>query len=111
MRMRTTCRHPISFEWRGMGQKAKDEEAIPLCEAHYLQSRNAMHLMGKHPRFARIRPPSSKHAAAQMIPGPDSTQLERSYFRHIRAFHSLRVRPRIHEARPMRLTRVMMDAA
>jgi hypothetical protein len=50
--MRTTCRHPIGFEWRGMGQQAKDEEVIPLCEAHHLHSRTGMHPMGKRPRFA-----------------------------------------------------------
>jgi len=46
---RTTCHHPIGVEWRGMGHKAKDEEVIPLCEAHHQHSRNAIHLMGKKP--------------------------------------------------------------
>jgi len=32
-----------------MGHKAKDEEVIPLCEAHHQHSRNAIHLMGKKP--------------------------------------------------------------
>ncbi|MGX9992612.1 hypothetical protein ACS4RR_026355 (plasmid) [Rhizobium sp. Z1P35] len=38
---------PLVVEWRGTGQKAKDEEVIPLCEAHQQHSRNAIHLMGK----------------------------------------------------------------
>lgn len=50
---RVTVHHPIGAEWRGMGQKAKDEEVIPLCEAHHLHSRNAIHLMGKKPWEAK----------------------------------------------------------
>jgi hypothetical protein len=46
---RITCHHPIGIEWRGMSQKAKDEEVIPLCEAHHQHSRNAIHLMGRKP--------------------------------------------------------------
>lgn len=42
-----TCHHPIGVERRCMGQKAKDEEVIPLCSNHHQHSRNAIHLMGK----------------------------------------------------------------
>lgn len=50
---RITCHHPIGFEWRGMSQKAEDEEAIPLCDNHHQHSRNAIHLMGKRPWEAK----------------------------------------------------------
>lgn len=50
---RITCHHPTGIEWRGMSQKAKDEEVIPLCEAHHQHSRNAIHLMGKKPWEAK----------------------------------------------------------
>jgi hypothetical protein len=46
---RVTCHHPIGIEWRGMSQKARDDEVIPLCENHHQHSRNAIHLMGKKP--------------------------------------------------------------
>ncbi len=44
---RMPCHHPIGVEWRGMGQKAKDDEVIPLCEAHHQSSRNAIHVIGR----------------------------------------------------------------
>jgi hypothetical protein len=44
---RTTCHHPIGYEWRGMGQKAPDDCVIPLCSNHHQDSKWAIHRMGK----------------------------------------------------------------
>lgn len=51
---KTDCHHPIGIEWRGMSQKADDENTIPLCHlGHHQFGNNAIHQMGKRPWEAK----------------------------------------------------------